>query len=377
MAPALSEAAIARARKLVGSELPAWPWNTVATEDAIRHFCFGVGDDNPLWWDRDYAADSPIGLTAPPTFLYTQFSGGPWPTGNPGAALEVLPGSIGLWGEDRWRWFRRIKVGESLTTSASLHSLRETQTSGGERMVVQTERYDMRSGAGETVAELYRTLLRFEPRDPGDLDRSANIVPYRYSEAELDAIERQYDLEQDLRRGRDTRYLEEVTEGLEVGPMVKGPLSIGGIAAFIAGLGAPNLPTNRIARNYVLHNPGHAVRHGRSGALNPSGAKHLDADLVGTVGFASGFDIGSQRISWIAHTLTDWMSDEGELIELNVRIKRPNFVGDVTWISGEVTMCEALDDKGRVHCALTGTNQRGEETTTARAIVLLPKQFVH
>ena len=41
------------------------------TRDAIRHFAWGQGDDNPLWVDRDYAAASPAGsLIAPPCILY-------------------------------------------------------------------------------------------------------------------------------------------------------------------------------------------------------------------------------------------------------------------------------------------------------------------
>jgi len=40
--------------------------------DAIRHFAMGLGDDNPLWHDRDYAASTKWGgLIAPPTFLCT------------------------------------------------------------------------------------------------------------------------------------------------------------------------------------------------------------------------------------------------------------------------------------------------------------------
>src|ERR1700753_991275 len=27
-------------------------WNSGVTEDAVWHFALGVGDDNPLWWDR-------------------------------------------------------------------------------------------------------------------------------------------------------------------------------------------------------------------------------------------------------------------------------------------------------------------------------------
>ena len=46
-------------------------WIETATRDAIRHFAWGIGCNNPLWLDRDYAASSPYGtLVAPPCILY-------------------------------------------------------------------------------------------------------------------------------------------------------------------------------------------------------------------------------------------------------------------------------------------------------------------
>lgn len=45
-------------------------WNTVATADAIRHFAYGISDDNPLWLDHENASQSWYGrLVAPPSFL--------------------------------------------------------------------------------------------------------------------------------------------------------------------------------------------------------------------------------------------------------------------------------------------------------------------
>jgi len=40
---ALSPEAIARARRLVGTEIQVWPWNAAASQDAIRHFAFAAG----------------------------------------------------------------------------------------------------------------------------------------------------------------------------------------------------------------------------------------------------------------------------------------------------------------------------------------------
>ena len=53
-APALWEGAIEEARSLIGIDLrrTGQTWNSEASPDAVRQFCWGIGDDNPLFTDR-------------------------------------------------------------------------------------------------------------------------------------------------------------------------------------------------------------------------------------------------------------------------------------------------------------------------------------
>ena len=60
-------------RALIGTELrtEACLNNEYATRLAILRFCEGIGDDNPLWTDPEYAAEGPYGtLVAPPSFIF-------------------------------------------------------------------------------------------------------------------------------------------------------------------------------------------------------------------------------------------------------------------------------------------------------------------
>ena len=68
----ITDAALAEMRAQIGVRQPISPaWSRTANADAIWHFALGVGDDNPLWWHRDYAEKSAVGrMYAPPTFLY-------------------------------------------------------------------------------------------------------------------------------------------------------------------------------------------------------------------------------------------------------------------------------------------------------------------
>ena len=47
------------------------PWCYEATRDNIRHYAHGIGDDNPLWCDPEYAANTQHGgILALPSFLF-------------------------------------------------------------------------------------------------------------------------------------------------------------------------------------------------------------------------------------------------------------------------------------------------------------------
>ena len=43
------------------SARPLEPWCYEATRDNIRHYAHGIGDDNPLWCDPEYAAKTKFG----------------------------------------------------------------------------------------------------------------------------------------------------------------------------------------------------------------------------------------------------------------------------------------------------------------------------
>src|SRR4029453_9157688 len=100
----LTDEMIAEAESLVGKPLRIEQWNHEATLDTIRHYAWGVGDNNPLYCDEEYAANSQYGgIIAPPTFLYSIFS----------AAMGL--GMIGLqpvYGGTKWEFYEVIRRGD-------------------------------------------------------------------------------------------------------------------------------------------------------------------------------------------------------------------------------------------------------------------------
>ncbi|WP_206208822.1 FAS1-like dehydratase domain-containing protein, partial [Vogesella mureinivorans] len=81
-----------------------------ATRDAIRHYAHGIGDDNPLWCDPEYAATTKYGsIVALPSFLFTTsrivsgYCGG-------------LSGVHAMWAGADWTWHQPVLRGDTITT---------------------------------------------------------------------------------------------------------------------------------------------------------------------------------------------------------------------------------------------------------------------
>ena len=69
----ITDAALDSLRRRIGVviEDTLEPWCYEATRDNIRHYAHGIGDDNPLWCDPDYARGTRYGdVIAPPSFIF-------------------------------------------------------------------------------------------------------------------------------------------------------------------------------------------------------------------------------------------------------------------------------------------------------------------
>jgi hypothetical protein len=160
-----------------------------------------------------------------------------------------------------------------------------------------------------------------------------------------------------------------VNVGDAIPGLVKGPLTVTNIVGWLLGWGSPLCQTNRIAYQYLQEHPLAALEDSRTNIQDTIEGVHWEPRLAQLSGMAARYDFGAQRVSWVAHLLTDWIGDDGFLAEMEVRVRRPNFVGDTTWLGGEVTA--VADDV--VDATVRGVNQRGEETTTGTARVRLAR----
>ena len=369
----ITEAGLEFMRSEIGVSRPAPGWNRLVTTEGVEHFALGIGDDNPLWWDEAYAAASPHGgRVAPPCYLYSH-AGGPRlrPEHGHASTDRFLPGVMGLLAGEKWRWRRLPRVGETVRAESALVDVSIREGGFGGRSVAQVERISFIAG-DEVIAEQDQTIRRFERGQTRERSAYLDRPQATWTEADRERFEAQYEAEIAARRGASPRFVEEVRPGDTIGPMLKGPLTITGMIGFLLGAGSGNTPTNRMTHSYLKLHPGGRLIHPDTGIADTLKAAHFEPALARASGMPTGYDFGVARVSWFSHLLTDWAGDDGRLVELEAQIRRPNFLGDVTWLSGEVVSTDP--EAGEVAISLVARNQLEETTAVGAGKVRLPRR---
>jgi acyl dehydratase len=359
---AISDDMIIENQSLIGTPIDRsrqW-WNTSASRDSIRQFVWGVGDDNPLWLDEEYANRSAVGgLSAPGTFLYSI---------DTGVVFPGLEGLARLFTGNDWEWFERVRVDDSFTAEAQFTQSREVAGKRGGRMILQVGETDYWNQDGVKVAHLAYNCLRTVRKGAGG---QLNYEPrtYEYTGEELKLIQDAV-LSEEI-RGANPRYWDDVSVGDEIGPIVKGPLTLTDMICWYQGAGAHGRRPHRMAWKELSANPDFYYKSSSAG-YEFSERGHYDAKMAAELGMPGPYDNGLQRTAWLGHLLMDWMGDAGFLKKLSSRLRLPNIFGDTTWITGVVTGVEALDSEhGLVLLNLRGVNQLGDESTSGTAQVVL------
>ena len=337
--------------------------NEVATKDAIRQFCNGIGDDNPLFRDLEYATRSKWGhIIAPPMFLYAVAC----PQG-----MEGLPGVHAFYCGCNWEWFQTIHASDELTVVDTPLDLIEKQGKMGGRQFLQVGRTIYYNQRGEVVGTQKRETMRVERGAAKEKGKYSQVTKYRYSSEELKAIDDAYDAEEI--RGANPRLWEDVNVGDELTPVVKGPLGQTDMVEFWVGIGGGQ-GAHGIRRKYMKRHPKWGVKDPETGALEPMADVHYESDKSDAIGVPVAYDLGMQRFSWAGHLMTNWIGDEGFLKKLSARCILFNVFGDTQFLHGTVTKKYQEGDEYLVDVEIKTLNQRGELTMPGTATVSLPSK---
>jgi acyl dehydratase len=369
----IDEFSLAEARRHVGITRPLRPWNTLVTRDTIWHFAMGLGDDNPLYNDASYAQGTRWGgLIAPPTYLYSCTSGGPPPGVTDSVDTDdLLPGVLGLWGSDHWIWHKPTREGMVLSATAELYSMELLPDDGRGPRVRQVDRHTF-YGDGELLAVCDKTIMRFEKSDSKAHPRMSEYVSPKYTAEDRAAINAQYAAELVQRRGAKPVVIDDLNIGDPIGRLVKGPLTLTNLVGWLLGWGSFMCQAHRMQYTYTQEHPGALLMDEAMGIEDVIEAPHLNSEMARATGMPAAYDFGGQRIAWISHALTDAFGDNAFLTELTVRLKRPNYLGDTTWINGTITAKTRTEDGWKIECEVVATNQNGEISAAGNGTVLLP-----
>lgn len=363
--PALWEGALEEARSLIGIDLrrTGQSWNTEATPDAVRHFCWGIGDENPLFCDPAYGAHTSwrTGL-APGCFLYTV---------DTTVVAPKLRGIQWLYGGTDWEWFEPIRHRDSFTVRARLLDAVEKRGSKTRAFIIQTGEVLYTNQHARLVCRALGHTARTPRAKAKDGLKYAPRETHHYSAEELEHIA--HAIETEELRGATPRNWEEIEVGRAIRPMLKGPLNITDMICWYSG-GGHSYQAHRRAHMHRKRHPADAFINADTGAQDSAARGHTEGTMAREVGMPGGYDVGPQRISWLGQLLTNWMGDEGFLRKLNVSVRRPNIFGDVSWCKARIVDKRIEERAYVVDLALSVVNQLGETTAEGTAVVALPSR---
>jgi acyl dehydratase len=369
--PRITEEGLADLRRRIGVPITdtVEPWCYEASRDGIRHYAHGIGDDNPLWCDPDYAARTKYGtLVAPPSFLFT--------------TSRIISGYVGglagvhaMWSGADWNWHLPVLRNDVITTEAWLKDLIEHQTRFAGRAVQQIYHVNFRNQRGELVCEADSWCFRTERDHARDVGTKYKDVKSRerkvYTPDEIAAIYELYAKEEI--RGATPRFWEDVKVGEALPRMVKGPMTVSGFITYAQGWGGLYLRANKLAWRQVHQHPGLGILN-RFGIPDCPERVHWEHEFALEVGAPGAYDYGPERCSWLTHHMTNWMGDDGFLRKSECQIRRHNPEGDVVYIDGVVKAKSVEGDRHLVTIEQKAVNQDGETSAIGTGVVQLPSR---
>ncbi len=348
--------------------------NEEATRLAIRKFAWGIGDENPLWCDPEYAKKTRYGtVIAPPSWCWSTCGG-----------LQFGFRGLGTFhsGSDM-EFYKPVYLNDKIRPDPIFKGFdepHESEYSTGKTFMQYVE-FLYFNQRDEMVAKYLTWLFTFERgkakekgRDLGKGEKKM-ILPHPWTEAELKKVED--DVLSAEVRGSKPRYWEDVKIGEELKPVVKGPFGLTDMVAAIAGgiSPVPRMAAHEVSlRQYRAH-PAWAFRDPETYALEPVFSVHYNKYGARAMAQPLPYNVGIQSQCWVVHLLTNWMGDDGWLKKCYTQYRKFVYFSDVVWLKGKVTK-KYVDDGGEycVDIETSAINERGENALPGHATVALPSR---
>ena len=375
---ALTDEDIARAELLLGVDTASRERQYIqtATTDNIRNFAFGTGNDNPLFCEPDYARGARFGSVIAPGMMAgvinAPMKGDPINPDLKARTKQLFKGvHVFVSGAD-WEWYRPVFPGDTLFMFSGDDTQEVKQSEFSGRSVIRVRR-DVKINQRAEVVAVYRSLrVLTERKTAAKKGKYLDIQPTVYSEEDMANIDEVYS--QEKVQGATARRWEDVQVGDSMGVMAKGPLTVTDVMVFHAGgYGfVPYAPAvGRLAWRNRQRIPAFYVKN-EYGVPDVAQRLHGDPLWARAIGNPMAYDYGVMRENYIYHYLTDWAGDDGLVLRQHDEVRKFNYIGDTTMITGEVVGKRREGAHNLVDVKVRCLNQRNEETVSATATLALP-----
>lgn len=365
----ITEDGLAEIRSWMGKQFQCYEqYNTEVTRDNIRHYAMlGLGDDNPLYLDPEYAAKTRWkGIIAPFSFPSSCMGRRGIPQG--------LPGVHNLWAGGELTCPAPLRLGTQIRCSSQITAFEEKKSQFAGRIFRQETTHTMRDQSGAVVAVYRHWAMRLERDESRERGKYKDITMAQVTDEDMKKINEMYEREKSLRRGAVPRYWEDVREGESLPVMVKGPYTVTDMIGWKMGNGWDQfMRMYRLKYEYAKKHPGVMYK-------NPQGVPdviervHWDDDMAHALGAPGAYDYGWQRFALVSHLLQDWVGDDGWIRRLGGEVRFFGVVGDTLYLKGKVTRKYA---EGKDHLAdldVWVEDQRGRVIAPGYATVMLPSR---
>jgi acyl dehydratase len=370
-----------RARIGIPEPHPCPPHYLRPDTDAFRHVAECYGDDNPLFCDPMYAAATRWeGPVAPPAMV-----GGDTLIGEDEVAVvapehqelmkgDPLRGVHAFYAASAREWWAPLRPGTRTWRRNALVGVLDKASDFAERAVHEWTAQVFRTDDGQLLSGQYRNMVRTERTKARERKQDEVFDPASYREQDIAEIDAQYASE--TPRGATARWWEDVEEGDEAGPLVKGPLTVTDMICWHAGMGMGLYGVKPLRLGWKNRQRIPRFYHrDELGVPDVMQRVHWDPAYARRAGNPTTFDYGRMRETWLIHLCTDWMGDDAWLSQLDCEFRKFNWVGDTHWMRGRIMRKYLAEgDRPAVDLEVWGENQRGEVTVPGHATILLPSR---
>lgn len=352
---------------------------TVCNEDNFRHLAHAYGEDNPLYSDPKYGKTTVWGeMIAPPIFHGNAAGGFPYEQSEEQKAAmsggDPLAGISAYFSGVEWEWWAPCVDGDRIQAMNALTAVDDKRSEFSGRTVLTWNGTIWMKADGTPVGARNFVFVHAGRSASKEKGKYKDLKPAHYTDedlAEMDAINAA-----EVRRGAEDRTWGSVEIGDELVKIVRGPLLVVDIIAWHMGTGVGQtkaIVASRMAYKNRMRVPKFYTKN-EYGSWDSVQRCHWDHAWAQEVGQPLAYDYGPMRDCWMMSSVANWIGDNAWMWKYRSSIRKFNYQGDATFITGKVVGKERVGDLPTVQLELQGVSQRGDTTITAHADVILPER---